>query len=357
MNIKKLIFFSLFVVVAGGVFAQLIAQPAATVNYSKPEMISVKQLENQVGVITALKQRAGQPAAAAGKAQKLEVLDMMISDILIMQAAESEGVVAESAEIDAAVANQKSQIEKANGRAVTDAQFRLAIENQTGYNWNEYRAQLSKQIIQQKFLMLKKQAAIESYIKMPDYKDIEWFYIQNKTKFTNPEMIRYSQIFIGTVNLNPQQIQDAGKKAEEAYRKYVNGSASFEQLVNEYTEDQNAKYRNGDSGYLAFGDPNAAAYLGQDFMMKLYNLKEGDVSAVIRSNVGYHIIKVTEYLEGKTLTLDDKIHPTVNQTVREYIAQQLIMGSQQQALARALNELVEELKSKADIKIFEENIN
>ncbi|MBI9105543.1 MAG: peptidylprolyl isomerase [Spirochaetales bacterium] len=358
MNNKKIIFLPLFLILlTGNIFGQLIDKPAASINYSKPEMISVKQLEAQVQVVNALRERAGQQAKQPTIADKVEVLEMMISDMLIMQAAESKGIKAEEAEIANAINSQKVQLEQQNQRKITDVQFRAAIESQTGYTWVKYREQLSKQIIQQKFLMSEKQAEIESYVKMPDFSEIERVFKQNRTQFSNPEMARYSQIFISTLNLDYSKVQEAEKKADEAYRKYVNGSASFEQLVNDYTEDPNAKYRNGDSGYIAYNDPNVSAYLGKNFIDQLFSIKEGDVKGVIKSNIGYHIIKITDYREAKLLTLDDTIHPTASQTVREFIAQQLIVSSQNAAVSKSLNELVEELKKDADIKIFEDNIN
>lgn len=358
VKIKKITLLPLFLLLlAGNVFGQLIDQPAASINYSKPELISMKQLDAQIEVINSLRQRSGQPAATPSKADKLEVLDMMISDLLLMQAAESKGVSAEAAEITNAVNSQKAQIEQQNQRKITDVQFRAAIEAQTGYSWEKYREQLSKQIIQQKFLLSEKQSSIEGYIKMPDFSEINSFYKDNKMQFFNPDMIRYSQVFINTINLDYAAKQEAQLKAEEAYRKYVNGSSNFEQLVNDYTDDPNAKYRNGDSGYIAYNDPNAAAYLGKDFIEQIFDIPLNDVKGVVKSNIGYHIVKITDSRTAKFLELDDTVHPSVTQTVREYIAQQLIVKSQNEAVSKALNELVEELKKDADIKIFEDNIN
>lgn len=357
MNNKKLLIIPLLLVLAGNVFGQMIDQPAASINYSKPEMISVKQLEAQVQVINALRQRAGQPTTAPSKADKLDVLDMMISDILIMQAAESSGVIAEEAEIASAVNTQKAQIEQQNQRKITDAQFIAAVQAQTGYSWEKYREQLAKQIIQQKFLMAEKQAEIQSYVKMPEFAEINSFYMANKTEFLNPDMVRYSQIFISTLNLDYEKKKEAEAKADEAYRKYVNGSVSFNQLVSEYTDDPNAKYRNGDSGYIAYTDPSAQAYLGKNFIDQLFGIELGEVKGVIKSNVGYHIVKITDVREAKVLKLDDTVHPTVTQTVREFIAQKLIVQSQNEAVAKGLKELVEEIKKDADIRIFEDNIN
>ena len=360
VNYKKtalLLFISLITV--SGIFSQAIniSKPAAAVNLIKSEMISVQQLDAQVKTLNNIRVMAGQAPADVSRKDKLQVLDMMISDLLIMQGAERDGIKAEPSEVSSAVQNQKSQYEQQLKRGFTDAEFRNIVSSETGYSWSQYTEQITKQIVQQKYILAKKQAEIQKSVKMPDNTDIEKFYRENKTKFTNPDMVRYSQIFISTLNLDYSQKQEAEKKADEAYRKYQNGSATFEKLVNDYTEDQNAKYRNGDSGFIAYNDPNANAYLGKNFIESLFSLKEGEVSGVVKSNIGYHILKVTDYREAKLLSLDDNILPTVNQTVREYIAQQLISQAQNVAVSDALKDIVAELRDDADIKIFEDNID
>ena len=357
MNIKKyLAIFSLIFAAGFSAEAQLIDKPAAAVNMVKPGIISVKQLEAQVNELIKLQQMSGKTVTSMTRAEKLEVLDLMISNELIMQGAEEKGIKAEESEIQSAIASQKAQLEQQYRRSITDQQYRTAVERQ-GTTWNEYRDQIGRQIIQQKYLASEKQQELQNYITMPGYDEIETFYRQNRTQFSNPDMVRYSQIFISTLNKSSSEVSEAERKANEASRKYTNGSESFEKLVSDYTEDQAGKYRNGDSGYIAYNDPAANAYLGQNFMNQVFKLKLNEVSRVIKSNIGYHIVKVTDIREAKLLSLDDQILPTTQQTVREYIAQQLIAKSQNEALSRALNELVADLKEKADIRIFEENID
>ena len=120
MKIKNILI-SLVLLISGSLLfgqALMISQPAASVFLIKSEMISVKQLDTQVKAITALKARAGQPVAAVSKNDKLEILEMMISDILIMQGAERDGIKAEKSEIDGAVSTQKSQYEQQRRRGL-----------------------------------------------------------------------------------------------------------------------------------------------------------------------------------------------------------------------------------------------
>ena len=359
MNHKKLIILPALLLICSAIVygqALMISKPAASVFLVETETITVKQLEAQVNALNALRMRTGQQVAVSNKSEKLEVLDMMISDILIMQGAKRDGVRAEKTDIDSAISTQKAQYEQQQRRTFTDAEFRNIVTRETGYTWEKYRDQLEKQIIQQKYILAKKQTEIQAAAKMPDISEIEKFYRQNKTQFSNPDMVRYSQVFISSIGKSADQLKEAEKKINEAYRKYENGSLTFEQIVNNYTEDQNSRYRNGDSGYVAYNDPTATAYLGKDFLETMFELDKNEVSSVMRSNIGFHIIRITDIRAAKLLSLDDPVLPTANQTVREYIAQQLIVKTQNEAISTALNSLVSDLKDDADIKIYEDNI-
>ena len=107
---------------------------------------------------------------------------------------------------------------------------------------------------------------------------------------------------------------------------------------------------------MAINDTRPPAYFGQEFVDSVFLMNEGDVSSVLTSKLGYHIVKVTEYHQAKLLALDDTISPESTETVREYIAQLLIGRKNQLVLQKALEELIEELKNQAEINIFEENI-
>lgn len=359
MNFRKISFLGIIILFGvTNLFSQgiNISKPAASVNLIKAEMISVQQLNNQVEYINKLAKSTGQGAQGSSKEDKLNVLDMMISDILVKQGADRAGVVATKQEIDSAIETQKAQFEQQISRPLSLDDFKKLVLQQTGVSWDNYKEQIEKQLVQRKYIMAEKSEEINKASKLPDNDEIEEFYKKNKTQLTNPEMVRYSQIFVSTLNMSDSEVASAKKRAEEAYNKYQRGKATFEELVNDYTEDNTAKYRNGDTGYIAYGDPQAMQYFGKNFVDKLFDISVGDVDGLIKSNLGYHIVKVTEYREAKILKLDDPVVPGNNQTVREYIAQRLIAQAQNDAVSGALNELVEDLKKDAEIKIYEENI-
>ena len=83
----------------------------------------------------------------------------------------------------------------------------------------------------------------------------------------------------------------------------------------------------------------------------------GEISGVLQSNIGFHIIRVTEKIPFRLLALDDPIPPQNNSTVREQISAQLLQQKQAEYYQQALMDLLAELKKKAEIRIFEENLS
>lgn len=78
------------------------------------------------------------------------------------------------------------------------------------------------------------------------------------------------------------------KKLQELKEKIVNKSATFEDLARQNSQEPNSAAKGGDLGWLEPGDA------GPEFDQALANLKPGEVSDVIESPFGYHILRVTE---------------------------------------------------------------
>ena len=330
----------------------LLDKAVATVNLIKPEMISQRQLTKQHEQLEELALQGGGDLASL---DKRNVLDLMIAEILIGQGMERDGISVSPREIEEAVAQQKAAVEQQNNVALTDREFREAIERQMQLPWDSYEDQVGLQLKQQKYLLKVKPNILSRGETPPSYKEISTFYKKNRSQFTNPDLLRYSHIFIAARNLSGEEQQKALGRAEDAYRKLQNGGV-FEALVVEYSDDDRSRYKGGDGGFLAINDPRPVEMFGEDFVDALFSMAPGDVSRVLQSQMGYHIVKLTEYHEAKILDLTDQVTPDNSVTVQEYIAQALMAQNQQKALKDALDELVEELRSAAEIKVFEENI-
>lgn len=354
MSFKRHVLASIVIFMAGAsvAFAQVIDRPAATVNLTQPQYISVSQLDQRVNQVEAIRRQAGLPIPADAK---MQVLDSMIAEILIDQAATKAKISVTQTEINDVLAQQQRSAEVQLG-PITEQQFQTVVEQQTGLTWSEYLKQINKQLLEQKYITQEKQSVLND-IPTPTEQQIQEQYSQIATQLTNPEIIRFSQIYLDTRNLNAADKEKAQKLANKIYQEYENGQATFNQLVQEYTNDQAARYNGGDFGYLARNDARAVQLFGQHFMNELFALPVGQVSPPLQSNIGYHIVKVTEHYPPKLLTLSDPISPANKTTVREYISNMITQQEKAQAFQKAVNEIVAKLKKEADITIYKQNIN
>ncbi len=355
-NVKKTVFSALLlclIVFPAGLYAQIIDRPVATVNLIRPEMISVKQLNSRIELINT--QRRAQGLGPLTADEKKELLKTMITEVLIRQAAEKDKIVVTDAEINTAIQKYKKAAELQLGVTLTDKQFADLVLSQTGFAWEEYVKQLRIQITQQKYITQKKQNLFAS-VPVPSDAEIETFYRENATQFTNPEIVRFSHIYIDTRTLSNQDKPKALQRAEEANREARNSARPFDQLVAQYSDDVSSRYNGGDFGFLARNDQRAIAILGKPFFDAVFSLPVNTVKGVLESNIGYHIVKITAHYDPKILKIDDPVDPASDMTVREYIRSGLMQKNQEAAFVKAVEEITNELFDIGNVVMYEENI-
>ncbi|MBT3271711.1 MAG: peptidylprolyl isomerase [Spirochaetales bacterium] len=352
---KKIVFCLLLI--AAVIFpaaAQIIDQPAATVNLTKPEYISIKQLDERV--------LQYQQLTAQGLADiptdPLIILDSMVQEILIKQAADeavAEGVVYISDQkVNEQINSVRKSLDAQQGSPVTDVQFQELVLRETGLSIDGYSEILRDQLITQEYIKYAKAELFEK-MPMPTEKQIEDQYRKNATSLTNPEMVRLNEIFIDFRGLDSDQKQKARERVETALRNIQNGVGSFDDMVLQYSDDAASRYNGGDKGYFTRNDPRTEAY-GTAYFDTIFSIDTGSLSNVIESNVGYHIVKITDHRDARILQLDDTINPVETTTVREFIRNLLLQEIQNQVLKQAVKELTSELKEQAEIKIYDNNV-
>jgi parvulin-like peptidyl-prolyl isomerase len=341
---------ALLLACSGLLFADVIDKPVATVKLTRLEALSAKQFRQRVEL---LEERS---RTTISLEDRKKLLDLLIGEILIKQAAAQENVTATQAEINARLqqAKQSGGLSLNLNRELTDAEFKSLVE-QSGISWEEYYDQLQKNILQQKYVMQKKRAVFEA-ITPPSNGEIQEFYEANKTKMVAPEMVRFKHIFIDTRNLADKAERDkALQRAEEISRELKNGAA-FDELVVKYSDDKSSRYKGGDFGYLQREDQARKQLLGKDFFEAPFRMKLNESSGVLQSNIGYHVIRITEKVPFRLLALDDPIPPQNSGTVRQEITAQLTLKKQAEMYQQVLLDLLAELKKKAEIKKFEDNL-
>ncbi len=163
----------------------------------------------------------------------------------------------------------------------------------------------------------------EGQTKVSD-EEIAKFYEKNKDKIIEPETFRASHILV--------EGEEAAKKALAR----VNGGEAFSKVAEEVSTDP-TKSKGGDLGYFTKGQ------LIPEFEAACEKLKPGEISPIVKSPLGYHLILLTERRPSRSLSLDE---------VREQIRRQLIAQQQQQKVGT----FVQQVRSKAQVKIHEEAI-
>jgi len=352
--VKRLIFLPiLFLIATITLFGQIIDRKVAEFNIQYPEMISSRQLNTRVEQVNAMRRaQGGQPL---NMDEKVLLLNEMVAEALIRQAAEKEKVSISETELNGLIQNYKKSAEAQLGVSITDQQFRELVQQQTGLVWEEYVKQLRNQSIQQKYIMQKKQNLLSS-VKQPVDKEIELFYRENATRFTNPEIVRFSHVFIDTRALSAQDKPKARERAENIRKEFETGLKTFDQLIVSYTDDVQSRYKGGDFGYIARNDQRAIAILGKPFFDTVFSMAVNQVKGVIESNIGYHIVKVTEHHDPKLLKIDDPIEPNSPTTVRDFIRNGLLQQNQEAAFVQAMQEVIDELTKTGNVVIYKENI-
>jgi len=275
----------------------------------------------------------------------------MINAELFSQGAEKEGFVLTDDQVDSLVNASKQNVESQLGNSITDEQFKQIIVQQTGLSMEDFRQYLSEQYIRQQYVSSKKPEMLKN-LPAPTTKEIESFYKQNIKQFFNPESIKLSHIFIPLKDDDDAANNASKAKMEDIYSQIISGKLTFEKAVTLYSEDKDSSNKGGEIGWLAIDSTADRQTMGDEFFDKAFDLDAGEISEVVTSNYGYHIIKVTVHNQPKILELNDKISPDQSTTVKAYITSYLSNQKLEAAFVSAYNSLIVDLKNEASIKIL-----
>jgi peptidyl-prolyl cis-trans isomerase C len=228
---------------------------------------------------------------------------------------------------------------KIEDKAVDDRMETMKKQNFTGEA--DYHKMLTERSITEAYIrsQLKKSMAIQ---KLRDIivgegpsiseNEIRSYYDQHPQAFKQSEKVRVSQIRIKTdPHADKSEISEARKRIEDIQNKLNNGE-SFEALAREFSEDP-SKIRDGDLGYIGRGR------MAIPIEQAAFSMKAGEISGIVETDFGFHIIKVTD----KT---DEKMVPYEN--AKKRITQRLIQEKKQ----KEMNKYIAKLKNQGKVEIF-----
>jgi peptidyl-prolyl cis-trans isomerase D len=126
------------------------------------------------------------------------------------------------------------------------------------------------------------------------------YYDSHQTDFGTAEERQASHILITVAPTAPQAEQDAAKsKAESLLQQLKKAPAKFAELAKANSQDPGSAVKGGDLGYFGRG------MMVKPFEDAAFALKNGEISELVRSDFGYHIIKLTGIKAARVLPFDE----------------------------------------------------
>ena len=346
---KRLLLVFIFTFI--GIYGFTEIDPAvARLKLTRVEVITRKQLKDKIEQF----EKVARTNLTA--AQKEQILNNLIDTKLLLQAADRDNIRVSQAEIDAMIELYKQQVAAQTGLTpnMTNNDLELILKQQdVGLPWETFIAQITEQLKVRNYIQ-KDQLALFQAVPRPTDEEIQSFFDANRKSFVLPDMVRFKQIVIRTQGLNADDAAKAKKMADEIFRELENG-ASFDKYQEIFLEESRSLI-----GGISFetwqrDDQRKPVEYGKAYFNSLFKMTEGTRSQVLKSNFGYHIIKIIEKIPFSVLGLDDKIPPLRVITVRDYIADGLFNNKNNEVFQKATAAAVAKLKEEAEIKIFEEN--
>ncbi len=169
--------------------------------------------------------------------------------------------------------------------------------------------------------------------------DLRAYYDQHRDQYRVPEQVKVSHILIKTPLPGPdgkvdeKGVAEAQRRAEDLLKQLKSG-AKLEDLAKKYSEDPGSAKQGGSLGWIGKGQTVP------EFEKTAFSLPKGQISDLVKSSYGFHIIRVDEKQEAHMKTLDEvkaEIEPVLKHQKGQQIAQQKADALLKQARAQGLD--------------------
>lgn len=130
--------------------------------------------------------------------------------------------------------------------------------------------------------------------------ELHAYYESRKSEFGTPEQRQVSHILINASAKAPQSEQDAAKiKAADILAQVRRAPAKFAELAQQYSQDPGSAANGGDLGFFGKG------MMVKPFEDAAFALNQGEISGLVKSDFGYHIIKVVAIKPARVPSFDE----------------------------------------------------
>ncbi|TMU87198.1 foldase [Bacillus sp. BHET2] len=197
-------------------------------------------------------------------------LDTLIAEKIVKLESEKKELTVKDSEIE-------KELESIKDSYDSDEAFNEALAS-SGSNLESVKGNIRSFLLTEK--LLKDRISITE-------DQIKEYFETNKDTFAQQEQIEASHILV-----------DDEKTAQEVKKKIDDGG-DFAELAKEYSSDTSNAESGGELGYFGKGE------MVTEFDDKAFAMKKGEISDPVKTEFGYHIIKVTDKKEAKEAVLSD----------------------------------------------------
>jgi len=233
-------------------------------------LVNTNSSGNTVAVVGKEKITKDQLYKALVEANGEQVLNTLIVKKIIQLEAKKQNIKVTKDEIQA-------EIDKTIENIGSEEAYKNALEYY-GITEDRLKADIELNLYVNKLL--------EPKIKITE-NEMKNYFEENKDDFKQEEQVKASHILV-----------DDEETAKEIKQKLDNGE-DFAELAKKYSTDTTTKDKGGDLGYFTKGK------MEKEFENAAFSLKVGEISNPVKTQYGYHIIKVVDKKEGKEANYEE----------------------------------------------------
>ena len=282
--------------------------------------ISMEQYNKELNIQLDRIARQGQQLSDEQTAAlKTNVLESLIEREVLFQQSEKVGIQITNPNVD----EQLAAIKK---RFPSEDEYKTALEKMN-LSEDEVKAQIKRGLAIRELI----DQEITSKVAVTE-EESKAYYAGNQQLFKQPEQIKASHILIKVdAKADEAQKTEARKKIEEVQQKLKDGG-DFAELAKEYSEGPSGP-KGGDLGYFRRGQ------MVKPFEDAALALKPNEISEIVETRFGYHLIKVYDNKPERVMTYEE---------VKDRIMQRM----KQQKIEKDAIQYVDKLKKDAKLEKF-----
>lgn len=296
---------------------------------AKAKGIEIRRSELDDAVLSIKRSLAAQNRTLTAEESAMaerQVLDRLIQVQLLLQKA-----------TDADKAQAKELSDKRVADAKTRASSEEAFKRQlmvSGLDEAKLRAKLIEEATAEQVLVRELKVVIAA-------DQVRKYYDDNPSRFEQPELVRAAHVLIATkdmqsnTELSEDQKKEKLKVAEDVLKKAKDGG-DFAKLAKEYSDDPGSKDKGGEYTF-------PRGQMVPAFESAAFALKTNEVSAIVTTPFGYHIIKSYEKIPAKKVAFD-----TVSTDLKQYLSVQEIQ--------KLLPDYSKKVRAEAKVEILDDNL-